>query len=120
MGFTPLWRNWNSPRWLKWLTTVVVAELAWFALLHPLVPRTIVAGVVEALLLLPAVAYLYVFEGIATQPLGLESRPARGQKLKLYALGLGWLALVIAEVYAAVHYLSGQWRIGLFGHCRAI
>jgi hypothetical protein len=58
MGPTPYQsalRNWHL-----WLIAALLGEVGWFALLHPLVPRTLRSGVVLALLPLALVGYAYL------------------------------------------------------------
>jgi hypothetical protein len=53
----------NSVRprdWWQWAIVIVAAELLWFCLMYPLIPRTVGAAVVEALLPLPLLGYVYL------------------------------------------------------------
>jgi hypothetical protein len=49
-----------APRTLRgWIITAIITELAWFALIHPLVPRTLHSALVLALCPVPIVLYAY-------------------------------------------------------------
>src|SRR5579862_8840925 len=55
------WSKRTFPRlWWHWLLVIVVAELMWFCALYPLVPKSVGAAVLEALLPLPLLGYLYL------------------------------------------------------------
>ena len=54
-GFQPALRNWRL-----WFAAAVLCELGWVGLMHPLVPKTLGAGLVLALLPLTLVGYVYV------------------------------------------------------------
>ena len=43
-----------------WVAAILVAELLWFCFLYPLVPTTAAAAVIEALLPLPLLGYIYL------------------------------------------------------------
>jgi hypothetical protein len=47
-------------RWWKWVAVILAADLAWFCALYPVLPRSVSAAVLEALLPVPLFAYIYV------------------------------------------------------------
>jgi hypothetical protein len=47
-------------RWWHWVLVTLAAELLWFCFMYPLVPRTLPAVAVEALLPLLLLGYLYL------------------------------------------------------------
>jgi hypothetical protein len=47
-------------RWWHWVVGILAAELLWFCVLYPLVPRTAAAAAFEALLPLPLIGYIYL------------------------------------------------------------
>ena len=87
-----------------------MGELAWFALLHPLVPRTPRAAAVEALLLVPVMGYWYLVCRavlyLADKPLTLRIRQAMG-----LLLGISAVVFAVAALWAAQTLLGAE-----FGH----
>jgi hypothetical protein len=51
--------------WRLWAAAIVAAELGWFALLHPLVPRSLRTVFVLALLPLALIGYIYLVGAVA-------------------------------------------------------
>jgi hypothetical protein len=94
-------------RWVTWIVGAAGAELCWFALLHPLVPITMRAGVVEALLPLLIVGYIYLVVRallwLADAPLSMALRRLVALLLVL-SVGLA----VFAIVYTAQQLLSNE------------
>jgi hypothetical protein len=88
-------------RWPLWLGLGALGELAWFALLHPLLPRTFRAAFVEALLLLPIVGYWYLVccavVYLADKPLTFRIRQAIGLLLAVSAVVFAVAALWVAQ-----------------------
>ena len=105
MAFTP--NLWSLRTWPARLVAAVVAELIWFALLHPLVPRTLHAALVLALLPIVIVAYVYfivgVLAGLSDAPLNVRFRQLLGLVL---ALSVG--GLIFGLLYAAQRHLQGE------------
>jgi len=87
--------------WRLWLAVGVLGELAWFALLLPLVPRTARATLVEAPLLVPVVGYWYLVcravVYLADRPMTLRIRQAIGLLLALSAVAFAIAALWVAQ-----------------------
>ena len=104
MGTTPYRSALRS--WRVWLAIGVLGELAWFALLHPLVPLTLRATLMEALLLLPVVGYWYLLcravAYLADRSMTLWTR----QVISLL-LGLSAVAFAVAALWVT-HALLGS------------
>ena len=83
------------------------AELCWFALLHPLVPVTMRGAVVEALLPLLIVGYIYLVVHallwLADAPLSMALR-----RLVALVLVLSVGLAIFAVVYTTQHLLSHE------------
>ncbi len=47
-------------RWWHWVVVILGAELFWFCLMYPIVPRTLGAAAFEAFLPLPLLGYIYL------------------------------------------------------------
>ncbi len=47
-------------RWWHWVVVALVAELLWFCFMYPLVPQSLSAAALEALLPLPLLGYIYL------------------------------------------------------------
>jgi len=94
--------------WRLWLTVGVLAELAWFALLHPLVPRTPRAGLVEAVLLFPVLGYWYfvcrAVVHVADKPMTLRARQAIGLLLAFSAVAFAVIALWVAQTLLGTEF----------------
>ena len=100
--------HWSSLRtWRSRLGLVAVGELVWFALLHPLVPRTLYAACVLALVPLPLIAYALlvarVIGRLADTPWNLRLRQTVALGL---ALSVG--VCVFAVLWLVETRLSGQ------------
>jgi hypothetical protein len=53
--------NFAAPRrWWHWAVAFLVADLLWFCAMYPVVPRSVGAAVLEALLPMPLLIYVYV------------------------------------------------------------
>ena len=52
-------------RWRLWVGAVIVAEICWFALLHPRIPASFRTCLVLALLPLAVVGYAYLMVGVS-------------------------------------------------------
>jgi hypothetical protein len=65
--------NFSAPRrrW-HWAVAILVAEVVWFCAMYPVVPRTVGAAVLEALLPVPLFIYVY---GMARCLLWVSKRP---------------------------------------------
>ena len=105
MDFTP---NHFLPRtWTGYLAAAAVAEGVWFALLHPLVPRTLHAALVLVLLPFLIFAYMYFVLGLLARlgdiPWNVRLRQLIGL---LLALSVG--GLIFALLYVAENHLHGE------------
>jgi hypothetical protein len=89
------------------LAAGAVAEGVWFALLHPLVPRTLHAALVLALPPFLIVAYVYFVLGLLARlgdiPWNVRLRQLIGL---LLALSVG--GLIFALLYVAENHLHGE------------
>ena len=103
----------SSPgRWRFWLILIPVLEFCWFALLYPLVPKTLLAALVEFSLPLPFAGYIYlVFRALGWL---LDSSLSPGVKRLLrtsLAISVGLFGLFL--VYGAQRILSTGFGRGL-------
>lgn len=105
----------NSARprhWWQWTIVIVAAELLWFCLMYPLVPGTVAAAVIEALLPLPLLGYVYLavrcLFWIARQNWSPWMRRFLGVALALSvgAAGVGLIAVIVVRTSAQFGYQS--------------
>jgi hypothetical protein len=93
--------------WPERLVAVAAAELIWFGLLHPLVPRTLHAALVLALLPIAIVAYVYFVLGLLARlrdsPWNLFLRQLLGLFLVLSVGGA-----IFGLLYVAESHLQGE------------
>jgi hypothetical protein len=85
-------------RWWHWVLVTLAAELLWFCFMYPLVPMTVPAAAIEALLPLLLLGYIY----LAVQCLLWISRRSwsRWTRLSLgtaFALGVGAAGIWIVD-----------------------
>jgi hypothetical protein len=99
--------------WYYWPSIVVVIELAWFGLLHPLVPSTFVGFVVEGLMPIPVLLYgTLAMRWIAW--LQADRSIPRQALAVLIAVSLG--AAIFFGAYFARSVLSTQFHYFIFRH----
>jgi hypothetical protein len=89
--------------WRGWMLTALVAELAWFVLIHPLVPRTLRSALILALCPVPIVVYAYLIAhavtGLVDSRLPLRLREAVGLVLILSVGLFGFGVLWVVEAH---------------------
>ena len=99
--------------WRVWVLATIFGELCWFALLYPLVPRTMEAAAVEAVLAIPIVGYVY----LASRALFwlADSRwPPAFRRACGIALALSVGCFIVAAILLVEHFMGTQFGYGLF------
>jgi hypothetical protein len=99
-------------RWRFWLVLILVLEFCWFALLYPLVPRTLLAALVEFTLPLPFAGYIYlVFRALGWLLDSSFSASVKGILRISLAISVGLFGFLL--VYGAQRMLSAGFGWGL-------
>lgn len=110
----PIFRIARHP-WYYWVIIVVGIELAWFGLLHPLVPTTLSGFIVEALLPIPVPVLLYASLTIwCITRLNANRSPLRQALSVVVAASLG--VAIFAAAYFARGFLGAQFHYFILRH----
>jgi hypothetical protein len=103
LGMRPTPSHSALRKWPLWFGVAAVGEVAWFALLHPLVPRTLRAAFVLALVPLPLAGYAYVVVRLllrlADAQWNLRLRQAMSLVLAVSVGCFGFVLLWITETH---------------------
>jgi hypothetical protein len=92
--------------WRPWVGAVIVAEVCWFALLHPRIAGDLRAVLALALLPLAVVGYVYLMVAVSVY-LGDREWDLRLRQMTVMMLGLsvGWFVFALLWL-AKVHFES--------------
>jgi hypothetical protein len=99
-------------RWWHWSAVIIAAELLWFCLMYPLVPRTIAAVVLEALLPLTLVGYGYLavrcvfWISARDWSVWIKRTLATAVSLSVGVAGFGMIVLAVVRTPIEFDYLS--------------
>jgi hypothetical protein len=94
-------------RWRLWLAAVVIAELCWFALLHPRIVGTLRTALVLALLPLAVVGYVYLMAAVSAY-LADRRWDFRLRQMIVIMLGLSVGCFVFALLWLAKVHFAGE------------
>ncbi len=93
-------------KWRLWVGAIIVAEICWFALLHPGIPRSLRTVLVLALLPLTVVGYVYLMAAVSAF-LANRQWDFRLRQMIVVMLGLSVGCFVFALLWLAkVHFES--------------
>jgi hypothetical protein len=84
-------------RWWTWVAAIVAADLLWFCSMYPIVPRSMSAAALEALLPVPLLLYIYVVVRVL---FWISKRPWSG-----------WARRSACTVLAVVAGATGIWMV---------
>jgi polyferredoxin len=95
-------------RWWHWIAVTFIAEILWFGVMYPLVPRTVAAAALEALLPLPLLGYLYLASRclfwISKRPWSPWARRFLGVAIALSVGVVCFGIIAVAIVYTPVEF----------------
>jgi hypothetical protein len=94
-------------RWRLWLGAVLVAEICWFALLHPRIAGNFRTLLVLALLPLTVVGYVYLMAAVSAYLSGREW-DLRLRQMIVIMLGFGVGCFVFAVLWLAKVHFEGE------------
>jgi hypothetical protein len=90
-------------RWWHWAVAILAADLLWFCAMYPVVPRTVGAAALEALLPVPLLIYVYI---AARCLFWISERPwprlTRQSLIGAMALGAGAVGIWMVD-WAVIH-----------------
>jgi hypothetical protein len=94
-------------KWRLWVGAAIVAEIGWFALLHPRTAGNLRGVLTLALLPLTVVGYVYVMAAVSAS---LANRPwdLRLRQMTVAMLGLSVGCLVFALLWLAKVHFEGE------------
>jgi hypothetical protein len=101
--------NFTAPRrWWHWAAAILVADVLWFCSMYPLVPRTVGAAALEALLPLPLLIYVYVAARcllwVSKRPWSRWTRQSLGAAIALGAGAVGIWMVDWAVIHTSAEY----------------
>lgn len=101
--------NFTAPRrWWHWLVAILVADVLWFCAMYPVVPRTLGAAVLEALLPMPLLIYVYIAARcllwVSKRPWSSWTRQSLGAAIALGAATVGIWMVDWAVVHTSAEY----------------
>ena len=99
--------------WTAAIVAAALAELGWFLLLYPLVPRNISGGIVEALLLVPVALYIVSVSRILGH-LSDWAAPVIARQGLAILLVVSAVVLFGLVIYWAHRYLGAEFGFGIF------
>lgn len=94
-------------RWRLWVGAVIVAEVCWFALLHPRIAGNLRGVLALALLPLAVVGYVYLMAAVSAYLAGREW-DLRLRQMTVTMLGLSVGCFVFALLWLAKVHLEGE------------
>jgi hypothetical protein len=101
--------NFTSPRrWWHWAFAILVADVLWFCSMYPVVPRTVAAAALEALLPVPLLIYVYLAARclfwVSERPWARLTRHSLVAAFALSAAALGIWMVDWAVVHTSAEY----------------
>ncbi|HTB66307.1 MAG TPA: hypothetical protein VK727_08765 [Steroidobacteraceae bacterium] len=95
-------------RWWHWAVAILIADLVWFCSMYPVVPRTAGAAVLEALLPMPLLIYVYAAARcvlwISQRPWSSWTRLSVGAAIALAAGVVGIWMVDWAVIHTSAEY----------------
>jgi hypothetical protein len=101
--------NFAAPRrWWQWAAAILIADVLWFCSMFPLVPRTVGAATLEAILPMPLLIYVYVAARcllwVSRRPWSFWTRQSLGAAIALGAGAVGIWVVAWAVVHTSAEY----------------
>jgi len=93
--------------WRLWVGAVIVAEVCWFALLHPRIAGNLRGVLILALLPLAAVGYVYLMVAVSAS-LANRAWDLRLRQMTVTMLGLSVGCFVFALMWLAKVHFEGE------------
>ena len=94
-------------RWRLWVGAVLIAEICWFALLHPRIAGNFRSILVLALLPLTVVGYVYLMAAVSAY-LADREWDLRFRQMIVIMLGLSVGSFVFAVLWLAKVHFEGE------------